>query len=114
MSKGDFGDVNWGEVIGAAVMSASVGVVRALYLVRRGRKFKWIDIMLEPAMAVIGGMSMWAIAEVSPAPDLIQAVLTSLGAWGGPKTIHWLELRYFGGTRKSDTMQFTAPGDLGD
>lgn len=116
MAKGDFGDVNWGEAIGAAVMSASVGVIHMLYLIRQGRKFRWIDVMLEPSLALIGGMLMWAVAEVSPIPDLLQAAMTSLGAWGGPKTIHMMELKYFGGSRKSDNRKamFTAPGDLGD
>jgi hypothetical protein len=117
MSRGDFSDVNWGEVIGAVTMSATVGVIRALYMVRKGRQFRWFDIMLEPALAVFGGMMMWAVTEVTPTPDLIQAVFTSLGAWGGPKTIQWLELHYFGGRRRTDALAptpFTQPGDLGD
>lgn len=115
MAKGDFGDVNWGEILGAAVMSASLGLVHALYLIRRGRKFRWLDLLLEPSLAVIGGMMVWALTEVTSAPDLVQAVLMSLGAWGGPKTIHILELRYIGGTRKDDhRTPYTAPGDLGD
>lgn len=92
-------------------MSASVGLVHMLFLIRKGRKFRVIDVILEPALAVMGGMGLWALTEVTKTPDLIQAVLTSLGAWGGPKTIHWLELKYLGGTRKSDVLP-TAPGDL--
>jgi hypothetical protein len=116
MSKGDFTDVNWYEALGALLMSGSVGVVRALYLVRKGRQFRWFDIMLEPLLAILGGMSLWALTEVTPTPDLIQAVLTSLGAWGGPKTVQWLELHYFGGRRKGDVSldQMSRPGELGD
>lgn len=91
-------------------MSASVGFIHALYLIRRGRKFKWIDVAVEPLLAVMGGMIMWALAEVTNTPDLVQAVLTSLGAWGGPKTIHAMEVKYMGGSRKGDAP--TAPGDL--
>lgn len=118
MAKGDLGDVNWNEFIGAVTMSASIGVVRALYMVRKGRQFKWFDIMLEPMLATFGGMLMWAVTEVTPLPDLLQSVVVSLGAWGGPKTIQWLELHYFGGRRKNDALPplatFTEPGDLGE
>jgi hypothetical protein len=71
-------------------------MVRLLYLIRRGRRFHWLDVILEPALAVFGGALMWAGLEVTDAPDVAQMVVTSLGAWGGPRTIHWLELKYFG------------------
>lgn len=100
--KGDFSDVNWAEALGAFAMSASVGIVHALYMIRRGRKFKWFDMLLEPLLAVMGGMILWAIGEVATVPDIMQAVLTSLGAWGGPRTIHAMEVKYLGGTRKDD------------
>lgn len=109
--KGDFDDVSWVEALGAFSMSAAVGIVHALYLVRQGRRFKWVDMFLEPLLAVMGGMGLWAIAETVGAPDLIQGLLTSLGAWGGPKTIHQLEVKYLGGSRKDD--QLTKDTDYG-
>lgn len=103
MSKGDFDGISWSEVLGATAMCASVGMIRALYMIRRGRKFRAFDFLLEPCLAVVGGMCMWGLIEVTSAPDSVQAVMTSLGAWGGPKTIQWLELRYLGGRRKTDS-----------
>lgn len=100
--KSDFESVNLLEVAGAIAVSAFLGFVRFLYLLRRGRKFKWFDVILEPCLAVIGGMLMWALNEAASTPDLLQAMMTSLGAWGGPRTIHYLELRYLGGTRSED------------
>lgn len=104
MARGDFSEINWSEVLGAAAMCATVGMFRALYLIRKGREFKWFDMLLEPCLAVFGGMCMWGLTEVTPSPDTVQAVMTSLGAWGGPKTIQWLELKYLGGRRKTDHL----------
>ncbi len=101
--KSDFDGVNPWEVIGTIVASAFLGMVRFLYLLRRGRKFKWFDLILEPCLAIIGGLLMWAVNEATKTPDLVQAVMTSLGAWGGPRTIHYLELKYMGGTRTDDS-----------
>lgn len=81
-------------------MSAFIGVVRMLYMIRKGRKFMWFDLMLEPCLAVMGGMMVWGLTEVTSAPDVVQGVLTSLGAWGGPRTIQWLETKYFPDVRK--------------
>lgn len=102
MEKGDWNDVDLREFLGAVGVSISIGLVRFLYLLRRGRQFHWFDVVLEPALAVFGGLCMWALMEVSAAPDMLQAVITSLGAWGGPRTIHWLEVRYMGGSRATD------------
>ena len=47
-------------------------------------------------------MLVWALTEYTSTPDVLQAALTSLGAWGGPRTVHTLEMKYFGGTRNGD------------
>lgn len=102
MSRGDWDSVNWQEFAGVIAMSAGIGVVRLLYLLRRGRRFKWFDLLLEPSLAMIGGMLVWAGAETTDLTDVWQAALTSLGAWGGPRTIHWFERKYLNGSRESD------------
>lgn len=83
--------------------TAVIGLTHALYMIRRGRRFRWLDLLLEPLLAVLAGMMIWGLLEVTSAPDILQGVMTSLAAWGGPKTIHWLELKYMGGTRISDS-----------
>lgn len=85
-------------------MSASIGFVRFLYLLRRGRKYKMLDVFLEPLLAVIGGLLIWLLCLYWGFPDVIRAVMTSLGAWGGPRTIHLLEKKWLGGTRKTDPL----------
>jgi hypothetical protein len=102
MAKGDFPELNWTEVLGVAIMSATVGVIRLLHAIRRGRRFKWFDAVLDPGMSVLGGMVVWALLEIGPTPDVIQAAFTSLGAWGGSRTLHWLEVKYLGGSRGTD------------
>lgn len=81
-----------------------IGFVRFLYLLRRGRRFKWFDLILEPCLAIMGGMMVWALCEASKTPDLLQVVMSQLGAWGGPRTIHVLEVKYLGGTRSTDRL----------
>lgn len=98
----DWGDVNLRELFGVIGMSAFVGVVRFLYLLRRGRKFKWFDLILEPCLAIIAGLMVWAVGSLTDMPLMMQLVLSNLGAWGGPRTIHWMERRYMGGSRQSD------------
>ena len=105
----DWEKVDLVEVLGAAVISLGVGMIRLLMFIRDKRNVHWFDLMLEPMMAVFGGMVMWALSEYTKTPDIIQAVVTSLGAWGGPRTIHWAERKYFGGSRAGDTT----PGELG-
>jgi LydA holin phage, holin superfamily III len=107
---GSWASVNWAEVWASVGTSGIIGLVRCLYLVRRGRRFKWLDVALEPCLAVLAGMLIWALTEYTNTPDIFQGALTSLGAWGGPKTIHWLELKYMGGTRSADTP--TRPAEL--
>lgn len=93
-------------------ISASIGFVRFLYLLRRGRRFVWFDAILEPCMAVIAGMLVWGLAEITNMPGIMKTVLASLASWGGPKTIHMLELKYLGGRKKGDPP--TAPGEFSD
>jgi hypothetical protein len=88
--------VNWTEVAGSALVSFTVGIIRVLALLREKRKIHWVDAFLEPSLAIFAGLLMWAIGEVASAPDLLQAVFTSLGAWGGPHTIRKLEEKYMG------------------
>lgn len=106
MAKGDWASVNWQEVTLVASCSAAIGILRLLYLLRRGRQFSWFDVVLEPCLAVFGGMLAWGVLEVTSSPDVLQVVITSLGAWGGPRTIHYFEKRYMGG------VQPTAPAPL--
>lgn len=77
-------------------------MIRFLMLIRAGRKVRWVDALLEPSFAVFAGMCMWAIGEVSHAPDVIQAVMTSIGAWGGPRTLARLENKYLGDLPKDE------------
>jgi hypothetical protein len=96
MSQGDWDTVNLSELMGVAVMAAFTGIVRALYLIRRGRRFVWFDFILEPSLAVIGGLLVWALLEVTNSPDVLQLAMSWLGAWGGPRTINALERKYIG------------------
>lgn len=93
--------------------TAAVGLTRMMFLLRRGRKFVWFDVILEPCLAVIGGMLVWMICEVSKMPDMLQTVMSCLGGWGGPKTIHFLELRYLG-DRRSPSPQSHNPAPPSD
>ena len=78
-------------------------MIKLMQYIREKRKIRIVDILLEPSLAVFGGMSLWALAEYGGTPDLVQAVATSIGAWGGSKTIHRLDRKYFGGSRITDT-----------
>lgn len=101
--KDSWGHVDISEVIGSALISLGVGMIKLMQYIREKRKIRAVDIMLEPSLAVFGGMAMWALAEYGGMPDLVQAVATSVGAWGGSKTIHRLDRKYFGGSRSTDT-----------
>ena len=100
---GSWSSVNWTEVLGIVASSAVIGLTRAMYLIRRGRKFRWLDIALEPSLAVFAGMLVYLILSATQTPDVVRAAFVSLGAWGGPKTIHWAELKLLGGTRATDS-----------
>lgn len=83
-------------------------MIKLLMLIRRGRRAKLVDYLLEPSLALFGGMLAWALSEVANAPDVLQATTTSLGAWAGPRFIHRMEVKYLGGTRYVDS----SPGPL--
>lgn len=100
--KGDFQLVDWREVGASIGVSFTIGVLKFLHTVQRGRSFRWFNAFFDPVMAVMGGMLVWALMEITPIPDMAQAALTSLGAWGGLRTVHWLEMRYLGGSRAAD------------
>ncbi len=94
-------------------ISVGIGLTRMLYLLRKGRrKFVWFDLVLEPCLAVFAGMLIWSLAEVTGAPGIMKSILASLGSWGGPKTIHWAERKYLGGSREGD--ETTSPAPLND
>lgn len=75
-------------------MALTVGLVRIGHLINKGKKWSWFDLVIEPSVSVVGGMMVWAICEYMSTPDIMQAVLTSLGSWGGPRTIAYLDQKY--------------------
>jgi glycopeptide antibiotics resistance protein len=89
-----FKDIHWNELLIGAGASLFVGLIRLLMLIRSAKKVRIVDILLEPLMAVLAGVLTWFVAEVSQVPDMLQVVLTSLGAWGGPRTMQALERKY--------------------
>lgn len=93
---GGWGRVSFPEVMGAITVSVSIGFVKTLLLLRKAQSIRKVDWILEPSLAVVGGMMIWAITEWTDTPDLLQAVMTSLGAWGGPQVINALERKYLG------------------
>jgi len=93
-TSGSWASVDWHEVFATIGTSALIGTIRLGYLVRRGREFRLIDVVLDPSLAVFGGMLMWAAAEYAGTPDLVQAIGTSLGAWAGPRAIVVMERKY--------------------
>jgi hypothetical protein len=104
--------VNLGELIVAALISLGVGVIRLLVFIRKSKgAFKFVDVMLEPLLAMFAGMLMWSIMEYLATPDILQAAMTSVGAYGGTKTIHWAERRYLGGSRIGDPPSDKMPLD---
>lgn len=112
--KSGWENVDIAEVVGSALISLGVGMIRFLMLVRQGRTVKWVDAVLEPSLALFGGLMAWALSEVANAPDVMQAVMTSLGAWAGPRFIRKMEIRYLGGSRFADLNNDSAPVDLDD
>jgi hypothetical protein len=110
--KGDWSDVNLHEALLTMGTSFSIGLIRLLYILRQGRrKFVWFDLILEPCLAVLAGMLIWCIGEISGVPGIMKTVLASLGSWGGPKTIHALELKYLGNRRRDDVPSKPVPLD---
>ncbi len=76
--------------------------------ISKGRRFRLVDVFLEPGLAMIAGMTVWAFAEVSGVPDVVQGALTCIGAWGGTHTMAYLEAKYF----KRPITDESKPGDL--
>ena len=96
MPQPDFDHISRPEAVTALLGSLVMGITRFFYLLRKGRKFKWFDLIAEPCFAIVAGMLVWLMAEATEMPDLMQLLLSQLGAWGGPKTIQALELRFLG------------------
>lgn len=92
--KGDWSHIDWSEASAALLASFAVGVIRLAIAVRKARQVRIVDIIIEPGLAVIGGMTVWFLVEDTNASDSMQAALTSLGAFGGGKTLAMLERRY--------------------
>lgn len=108
--KSEWADVNINEVFVTIAASAGIGFMRMLYLIRKGRnKFVWFDLVLEPCLAVFAGMLVWGGAELAGLPGILKSILASLGSWGGPKTIHWAERKYLGGSRETDKATSPMP-----
>lgn len=110
MTPQDFDHISTKEVGVTIIGSLVMGLTRFLYLLKRGRRFRWFDLLAEPCFAIVGGMLVWLMCEVLETPDLMQLLMSQLGAWGGPRTIHMLEKKYMGGSRRSDPP--TGSGDL--
>ena len=112
--KGDWHEINIHEVFTTMGITASLGLVRFVYLIRKGRRFTWFDMFLEPCLAVFAGLLVWGITEVSNMPDILQQVFAALGSWGAPKTIAFLETKYFGNKKPGeDGLLAAQPGDSG-
>lgn len=107
-TQGSWSSVNWHEVVATMATSAAIGLIRLGYLIQRGRQFRAFDMLVDPAMAVLGGMIAWAIAEYANTPDLVQAVGTSLASWAGPRFLNVMEVRYLSALRTGNTV----PADL--
>lgn len=90
----DFDHLSLREIGATIYGSLFMGVTRFLFLLRKGRKFKWFDLIAEPCFAVAAGMLVWLMCEAMSVPDLMQLLMSQLGAWGGPKTIQVLEIKY--------------------
>lgn len=101
--------VNWNEVLGAAAMALTVGLVRIGHLINSGRKWTWFDVLIEPAISVVAGMMVWGVCEYAGTPDIMQGVMTSLGSWGGPRTIAYLDAKYLRSIGGSDRTTRPAP-----
>lgn len=94
MPEPTFKDLNLHELLVGAGASFFVGMIRLLMLIRSAKKVRIVDVFLEPTLAVLAGVLTWLVSEVSQVPDTLQVVLTSLGAWGGPRTMQALETKY--------------------
>jgi hypothetical protein len=82
------------EACSAVAASAAIGAMRLGYLVRKGREFKAIDLILDPSLAVFGGMLAWMTAALAGSPEIARGIATSLGAWAGQRLIVVMEKRY--------------------
>ena len=105
MPQPDFEHISSSEVLVTTGGSIFMGFIRFLYLTRKGRKFKWFDFIAEPCFAVAAGMLVWLVCEATEVPDIMQLLLSQIGAWGGPKTIQLLEIRYLGELKKPQSPE---------
>lgn len=94
MANGSWSQVNLTDLAISGGISFTVGMLKVLQLIRSGRQVRWVDAVYEPCLAVFGGMLMWAFFELADAPGVLKAIATSLGAYGGTRTIAYLERRY--------------------
>jgi hypothetical protein len=95
--------VSYHEIAGVIGASGAIGIVKVLVLIRKAKRVRIIDILLEPALAIFAGMLAWMATEYTNVPDLLQGVFTSLAAWGGPAFINRMERKYFGTSTDGDT-----------
>lgn len=85
----------WSDVMPTILVSAFIGFVRLLYLIRQGRRrWRLVDIVVEPSIAVIAGVSAWYLSMYQGAPPLLQPVIVSVAAWAGPRFLATLEAKY--------------------
>ena len=109
MDRGSLDSINPWEFVAALSIALVTGMIRFLMFVRKSRgKFRWFDLALEPLLAVLGGMLVWAINVGLGTPEVVRMAFVSVGAWAGPRAIHFYERKLFGGTRATDTKT----GDL--
>jgi hypothetical protein len=85
-----------------AAVTLLVLLIRALYMLRLGRKHTWFDVVLEGCIATIFGMIMWKSFELTPLYEWAKVSLIILAAWGAPRSLHTIEKRLLGGSRRSD------------
>ncbi len=101
----------WSEGLRAAALAFSVGMISIGYRISRGRQWNWLQVLIEPCVAMLAGWLIWQMCgHADIAPKLTQ-VFVSLSAWGGPKTIAALDKKYLRNLGGSDFATRPAPLD---